>query len=107
MPAPVTFNVRMAALPPGFTGDPQAMGSAFAERLLISPSEPWSSFINGGAQPSSNIGPWLKDGIEWRGWSDELGTYTYHRQDGRGIIPGTLPISALQGTATPKTVPIF
>lgn len=107
MPAPVQFNVRAAALPPGFKGDPQTMLTAFAQRLIVTPSEPWSSFINGGAQPSSNVGPWLKDGMEFRVWSDLLGTYTYHRQDGRGIIPGTLPLSALQGTATPKTALIF
>ena len=107
MPAPVTFSVQMASLPPGFEGDPQALGVAFAERLLITPSEPWSSFINGGAQPSSNVGPWLLDGMEWRVWSDSLGSFTYHRQDGRGVIAGTLPLSALQGTATPKTALIF
>jgi hypothetical protein len=83
------------------------LGTAFAERLLITPSEPWSSFINGGAQPASNVGPWLLDGMEFRVWSDTLGAYTYHRQDGRGIIPGTLSLSALQGTATPKTAVIF
>lgn len=97
----------MAALPPGFEGDPQTLGTAFAERLLITPSEPWSSFINGGAQPSSNVGPWLLDGLEWRVWSDSLGAYTYHRQDGRGLIAGSTPISALQGTATPSTALIF
>src|SRR6478736_1140751 len=107
MPAPVAFNVQAAALPPGFEGDWQAALTAFAERLTITPAEPWSSFINGGAQPSSNIGPWLLDGMEWRVWSDTLGAYTYHRQDGRGIINGTLSLSALQGTSTPKTVPIF
>ena len=107
MPSPVTFDVQLAALPPGFSGTPQDLGTAIADRLLITPSEPWSSFILGGAQPSSNVGPWLKDELEWRVWSDALGAYTYHKQDGRGLIAGTVPISALQSTAAPSTALIF
>ena len=72
---PVTFNIVVGAIPENFEGNLQATLELFASRLLISPTVPWSSFVVGGAQPSSNVGPWLKDGVEWRVWSDVLATY--------------------------------
>lgn len=107
MPAPVAFSISVGTLPPGFSGDPQALLNAFGARITITPSEPWSSFINGGAQPDSNVGPWLRNSREWRVWSDTLGAYTYQTTDGAGILPGTLPLSALTGAATPASSLIF
>lgn len=104
MPAPVSFNVTIGALPPGFSGDPQAFASAIAARLTVTPSEPWSAFINSGAMPSSNVGPWLKNGLEWWVWSDASGTYVPHAQNGSGVQGGTLAISSINGIAIPKTV---
>lgn len=90
MGAPVTFTITVASLPPGWEGDPMALLTAFAERLTISPSEPWSSFINGGAQPSSDVGPFLAGGVEWKVWSSGLGTYTFATQNGAGIVNATI-----------------
>ena len=72
---PVTFNISVGAIPENFEGNLQATLELFASRLIISPSVPWSSFVVGGAQPSSNVGPWLKDSIELWVWSDTLATY--------------------------------
>lgn len=72
---PVTFNISVGAIPENFEGNLQATLELFASRLIISPSVPWSSFVVGGAQPSSNVGPWLKDSIELWVWSDALATY--------------------------------
>src|SRR5690242_7083459 len=90
MPAPVEFTISMSSLPSGFTGDPQELADAIAERLTITPSEPWSSFINGGAEPTSDVGPWLRLGQEWRVWDVGLGAYTYHVQNGAGLVDGTV-----------------
>jgi hypothetical protein len=72
---PVTFDVSAGALPEGLDTDPQGLLEAFAARLLISPSVPWSSFTVGAAQPTSNLGPWFKDGKELWVWDDTLSTY--------------------------------
>lgn len=81
---------------PGFTGDAQAIANAIAERLIITPSEPWSSFVQGAAQPASNVGPWLADGEEWRVWDDGLGTYRPITVDGTRIKEHTISPAALQ-----------
>ena len=103
MPNPVSFNVTAGAVPENFEGGLQATLNMFAERLIIAPSVPWSSFVLGPAQPSSNVGPWFKDGQELRVWSDTLGTYISVKVDGTGILPGTLPLSAFE-QLTPQQV---
>jgi hypothetical protein len=103
VPNPVSFNVVAGAVPENFEGGLQATLNMFAERLLISPSVPWSSFVLGPAQPSSNVGPWFKDGNELRVWSDALATYIPLRVDGTGVIPGTLPLFAFE-QLTPQQV---
>lgn len=75
MPNPVTFDVSAGALPEGLDTDPQGLLQEFAARLIISPSVPWSSFTVGAAQPTSNLGPWFKDGKELWVWDDVLATY--------------------------------
>lgn len=75
MPNPVTFDVSAGALPEGLDTDPQGLLEEFAARLIISPSVPWSSFTVGAAQPTSNLGPWFKDGKELWVWDDVLATY--------------------------------
>jgi hypothetical protein len=75
VPNPVTFDVSAGALPEGLDTDPQGLLQEFAARLIISPSVPWSSFTVGAAQPTSNLGPWFKDGKELWVWDDVLATY--------------------------------
>jgi len=106
MPAPVEFNISVGALPPGFQGDPQALAQAIADRLMISPSEPWSSFINGGAEPASNVGPFLAAGLEWKVWSDSLGRYTFQTVDGAGLVTASVKRDAMED-GTPNSVLIY
>lgn len=75
MPNPVQFDVTAGALPEGLDTDPQGLLQEFAARLIITPSVPWSSFTVGAAQPTSNVGPWFKDGQELWVWSDVAATY--------------------------------
>jgi hypothetical protein len=76
MPNPVQFDITVGALPEGLSTDPQGLLQAFAERLFISPSVPWSSFWLGASMPTSDVGPWFKNGMELWVWSDALATYT-------------------------------
>lgn len=103
MPAPVEFTITMSALSAGFNGDPQELADEIAARLTITPSEPWSSFINGGAEPTSDVGPWLRLGQEWRVWDVGLGAYTYHVQNGAGIVDGTVTGAKLTAGAVGTT----
>lgn len=92
---PVSFDITAGSLPEDLEGDLQTILNAFAERLIIKPTVPWSSFVLGPAQPGSDVGPWFKDGQELRVWSPVLATYVPVRVRGDGIIPGTLPLSAI------------
>lgn len=75
MPNPVQFDIAVGSLPEGLETDPQGLLEAFAQRLIISPSVPWSSFVLGAAQPTSDLGPWFKNGQELWVWDDGLATY--------------------------------
>jgi len=86
VPNPVKFDVQAGALPEGIDTDPQGLLEAFAARLIIRPTVPWSSFVLGAAQPTSDLGPWFKDGTKLWVWSDALATY----------IPQVLESASLQ-----------
>lgn len=75
MPNPVEFDITVGALPEGLDTDPQGLLEAFAERLFIAPTVPWSSFTLGAATPTSDLGPWFKNGQEVYVWDDGLATY--------------------------------
>lgn len=100
MPAPVSFSLSLAPLPVDFSGTPQELATAIVDRLSIEPSEPWSSFQNGGAIGTSDVGPILYQGKEWRVWDSGLGAYTYHKQNGAGLVNATVPLTKISdGTA--------
>lgn len=108
MPAPVTFDISLAPLPLNFNGTPQQLATAIAQRLTVTPAEPWSSFQNGGEIPISNVGPVLYEGVEWRVFDEDEGEYTYLRIHGAGIIPGTIPADALAaGGGTPNSFFVY
>ena len=75
MPNPVQFDVTAGALPEGLSTDPQGLLQAFADSLSITPTVPWSSFVVGAAQPTSDVGPWFKNGKELWVWDTVAATY--------------------------------
>ena len=99
MSAPVTFSLSLAPLPSTFDLTPQEFAQAIVDRLLITPSEPWSSFRNGGSTPTSDIGPFLKNSQEWMVWNSATGAYISQVQDGSGIRAATVPLSAMAQVA--------
>jgi len=96
MPSPVQFNVSAGTLPPNFTGTPQQFLDAIAGLLLVTPVEDWNSFVVGSAAPTSDVGPWLKNGQEWWVWSSTAGAYVPLILDDlsiRRFIGETAPLS--------------
>jgi hypothetical protein len=72
-PLPVT--VQIAPLDPAFRGTPQDLVDAIEERITIETDENAAVIATGSTAPTSNIGPWLKDGNTWYVWNELTGSY--------------------------------
>lgn len=100
MPAPVAFTVSLAPIPIDFSGSLQEFATAIADRLTVTPASPWSSFLNGSVIPTSDNGPLLYQGVEWRVFDPTLGAYTFQRLNGTNLVAETVSVNALaDGTA--------
>lgn len=74
--AAIQLNVSVASLPEGFCpASMQELANAIGSRLLISPSTEFNTFAIGSTAPASNVGPWLKDCLEWFVFDDATATY--------------------------------
>lgn len=62
-------------LPPDFIGDPQEFFEALVERMEIQSPVGTNFFVVGDAEPSSNQGPWLKNGDRWYVFDVNQGKY--------------------------------
>lgn len=72
----VGLTVSMGSLPEGFCpASMQELANAIAARLLVTPNITTSSFAIGSTEPSSNVGPWLKNCLEWYVFDDATGRY--------------------------------
>jgi len=54
---------------------PQQFADAIVARLTATSTNTISFFASGSVMPSSNVGPWLKDGTSWWVWDTGLATY--------------------------------
>jgi hypothetical protein len=67
--------IQGAPLPPTFKGSPQEFYAELIRRLkIVSPTGTNFIFI-GDNEPTSNVGPWLKNGTQWWVFSNELKRY--------------------------------
>lgn len=67
--------LQVAQIPPTFRGTPQDLVALIVARAkIVSPSGTNFIFI-GDVEPSSNVGPWLKDGTQW--WVFDEATKRY------------------------------
>jgi hypothetical protein len=66
-------RITAAPLPSNFRGTPQQLVEALLDRLVVEVDG--SSFVIGGTMPTSNQGPWLKDGSQWWVWDEDTSTY--------------------------------
>lgn len=67
--------VQMAQIPTTFKGTPNDLATSMVRRMqIVSPSG--VSFIyTGDTEPTSNVGPWLKDGTKWYVWDESIKRY--------------------------------
>lgn len=70
---PVTF--KAAPLPFNFSGTPQQFLDAVVARLSLESGESIGFFVIGSTAPTSNVGPWLKNGTTWYVWNVATGAY--------------------------------
>jgi hypothetical protein len=70
---PVTFSA--SPLVPGKAYTPQQLLDAIVARLAIDSQTELTFFVSGTTEPTSNVGPWLKNGTTWYVWSDTIGAY--------------------------------
>jgi len=67
--------VQMAPIPATFKGTPQDLAAKMIRRMkIVSPSGTNFIFV-GDTEPTSNVGPWLKDGTKWYVWEEDIKRY--------------------------------
>lgn len=67
--------VQMGKIPPTFAGTPQFLADEMVRRMkIVSPSGINFIFV-GDTEPTSNVGPWLKDGTKWYVFDDTINRY--------------------------------
>lgn len=91
---PLTF--RAAPFPEGYKANPEKLKNDIVARLYAESTESISFFASGSVAPSSNVGPWLKNGTEWYVWSDDSGSYVPQT-----ITQGTLRYAVQFGEPDP------
>lgn len=64
-----------AQLPPDFEGTVQELFEAMVERLEIQSPVGTNFFVVGDIEPSSNQGPWLKNGTQWWVFNETIAGY--------------------------------
>jgi hypothetical protein len=109
MPSPVSFLLSLATFPVNYTATPQQFAIDLVDRLTITPSAPWNSFLVGTLIPTSNQGPVLFDtgsGMKWLVWNDGTGAYVDLVVQGDGIVNESVPLSAM-AAQTPGGIFIY
>lgn len=67
--------IQMAQIPTTFRGGPSDLATAMVRRMkIVSPSGANFIYI-GDTEPTSDVGPWLKDGSKWYVFDDDLKRY--------------------------------
>lgn len=67
--------IQAAHIPATFRGTPDDLAVEIVKRMqIVSPSG--TAFIfTGDTEPTSNVGPWLKDGTKWYVWDENIKRY--------------------------------
>jgi hypothetical protein len=72
----VPITITASPLPSNFQGNPQQFMDALVARLNVVTAVDSVAIVSQGAvAPTSNVGPWLKDGTTWYVWSTASGSY--------------------------------
>jgi hypothetical protein len=89
--------VQMGQLPATFTGTPNELAAAMVARMkIVSPNGTNFIYI-GDTEPTSNVGPWLKNGTKWYVW--DVSTKRYVPVD----ISDSASLPFFMGATTPTS----
>lgn len=73
---PIRLTVTVGNFPEGYCpANYQQFANDFAARLIVTPNQNNSTFVTGSTEPTSNVGPWLKNCEEWFVFNDATGRY--------------------------------
>jgi hypothetical protein len=99
---PTSLYIQAAQLPPTFRGTPNDLFTAMVQRMkIVSPSGTNFIYI-GDNEPTSNVGPWLKNGTKWYVWDEA--TKRYVPVDVSDSVDIPFHIGATAPTSTPPLV---
>ena len=73
--AKLPLTITGAQLPVGWVGTPQELMDAILERIEINAQQSFALFTVGATEPSSDIGPWAKNGDSWYYFNSDTGDY--------------------------------
>lgn len=65
----------MAPIPATFKGTPDQLAAEMVRRMQIVSPSGIAFIFTGDTEPTSNVGPWLKDGNKWYVWNDSTKRY--------------------------------
>lgn len=84
---PIRLTVTVGNLPEGYCpANYQQFANDFAARLIVTPNQNNSTFVTGSVEPTSNVGPWLKNCEEWFVFDDATGRYVpVYKITGKGF----------------------
>lgn len=102
----VPLNFVASPLSVNFSGTLQELFDAYTARLSAESPTPYSLFVSGSVAPTSDVGPWLKNGTTWYVWSAVAGAYvpaTIEDKQRKFIASATAP-SATDYTLWIETV---
>lgn len=81
----VPLSFKVSPIPDTFRGTLNDFAQAFASRLSAETGYQISFFVTGNTAPTSNVGPWLRNGSEWWVWDNATADY----------VPITVPSESL------------
>src|SRR6516165_5916035 len=67
--------IQMSPIPANFRGYPNDLAVEMLRRMKILSPSGVTFIFTGDTEPSSNVGPWLKDGTKWYVWDDSTKQY--------------------------------
>jgi hypothetical protein len=94
--------VTGAPLPEDFAGTPQDFYEAILERMQVIFPTGQTSFVISDTEPSTNLGPWLKEGTQWYVWDE--GTNRYVPLD---ISPSMKVVTISESAPSDGTKPLW
>lgn len=68
-------SIEMGALPVSVRWTPQALMDAAVQRMRLVSAQTFALIASGSTEPSSDVGPWAKNGNSWYYFNPSLGQY--------------------------------